>query len=274
LPKLWKTTKYLKRCTSIHNHKYIIDFTYQILGITCDNASNNDTMVESLATIMSHFSGEANRARCLAHIVNLVAKIILRQFDMTKKKKKKNESAPELPVPNDTGDNDTTNEMPIVDEKAEDSDDFDEEMDRVLDKEEKEMDEGDDEDNEESEKLERDAEIMEKAMEDEIERVAKKVKPVRQSLYKVSSSSFFITFLLFFLLPPWPSFLLLYTFNSALYVAFKSPSPFIFKALTLLSLFPFSLRLCLFLFAFLFLLPPFFFTSAAFYGYAYPLFPM
>jgi hypothetical protein len=155
-------------------------------------------MVESLATIMSHFSGEANRAQCLAHIVNLVAKIILRQFDMTKKKKK-NESAPELPVPNDTGDNDTTNETPIVDEKAEDSNDFDEEMDRVLDKEEKEMDEGDNEDNEESEKLERDAEIMEKAMEDEIERVAKKVKPVCQSLYKVSS--FFITFFFFFFNP-------------------------------------------------------------------------
>jgi hypothetical protein len=63
--------------------------THQILGVTCDNASNNDTMVETMATILSHLSGEANRARCLAHIVNLVAKIILRQFDKSKKKKKK-----------------------------------------------------------------------------------------------------------------------------------------------------------------------------------------
>ena len=47
-------------------------------------------MVESLATIMSHFIGEANQAWCLAHIVNLVAKIILCQFDNSKKKKKAN----------------------------------------------------------------------------------------------------------------------------------------------------------------------------------------
>jgi hypothetical protein len=75
---------------------------------------------------MSHFSGEANRARCLAHIVNLVAKIILRQFDMSKKKKKNN--------PPENG----TAELPVDDEeKDEEEDDFDEEMDRVLDKEEK-----------------------------------------------------------------------------------------------------------------------------------------
>ena len=61
-----------------------------MLGVTCDNASANDKMVESMAEIMAHFSGEANQARCLAHIVNLVAKIILHQFDMSKKKKKKN----------------------------------------------------------------------------------------------------------------------------------------------------------------------------------------
>ena len=62
---------------------------YQILGVTfCENASNNDTMIKSLAEIMSHFSGEANCAQCLAHIVNLVAKIIFHQFDMLKKKKK------------------------------------------------------------------------------------------------------------------------------------------------------------------------------------------
>ena len=45
-------------------------------------------MIESLVTIMSQFSSEANQARCLAHIVNLVAKFILRQFDKSKGKKK------------------------------------------------------------------------------------------------------------------------------------------------------------------------------------------
>ena len=75
----------------IRNYKIHIHVlkNHQILGVTCDNASNNDTMIESLATIMSQFPGEANRARCLAHIVNLVAKIILRQFDASKKKKEK-----------------------------------------------------------------------------------------------------------------------------------------------------------------------------------------
>jgi hypothetical protein len=50
--------------------------THQILGFTCNNASNNNTMVETMATILSHFSGEANRARCLAHIVNLVSTLL------------------------------------------------------------------------------------------------------------------------------------------------------------------------------------------------------
>ena len=148
-------------------------------------------MIESLATIMNTFSGEANRARCLAHIVNLVAKIILRQFDMSKKKKKKQNLPENLPEPpNDAGDN-----VVVVEndgkEPEEDADDFDEEKDRVLDKEEKEMDDGDDEDDEDSEKLARDAELIEEAMEDDIERAVRKAKPVRQALFKASPIFFF-----------------------------------------------------------------------------------
>ena len=60
------------------------------------NASANDAMIESLADIMLDFDGEPNRARCLAHIINLVVKIILRQFDIPKKKPKK-----DLPATND-----------------------------------------------------------------------------------------------------------------------------------------------------------------------------
>ena len=48
-------------------------------------------MIDSLSTIMADYPGEANRSRCLAHIVNLVVKIILRQFDVSKKKGKQNE---------------------------------------------------------------------------------------------------------------------------------------------------------------------------------------
>ena len=36
--------------------------THQILGVICDNASANDAMIESMATIMSDFASEANHA--------------------------------------------------------------------------------------------------------------------------------------------------------------------------------------------------------------------
>jgi hypothetical protein len=131
-------------------------------------------MVESLAKIMADFPGEANRSRCLAHIVNLVVKIILRQFDVSSKKKK---NSPEL---NGDGDVNVTKE------------DI-EEMERTLDKEEKEMDEGDEDDGEgeDGERLERDVDDMEDAMEEEIKEVSNQVKPVRQVLFKVNCSSFF-----------------------------------------------------------------------------------
>ena len=44
-------------------------------------------MIDSLTNVISHFPGAANRARCTAHIVNLVSKIILQQFDARKKTK-------------------------------------------------------------------------------------------------------------------------------------------------------------------------------------------
>jgi len=58
---------------------------FQILSVTCDNASNNDKMVEHLATLIDHFPGAANQTRCFSHILNLAAKSILRQFDASKK---------------------------------------------------------------------------------------------------------------------------------------------------------------------------------------------
>ena len=118
--------------------------------------------------------------RCLAHIVNLVVKIILCQFNVPKKKEKKDQ-----PVPND---NDNVPDLASgnnQDDNPEVTEEELEELVRVLDKEEKEMDEGDD--NEESEKLVRDVEIIEKVMEKEIKKMSKMVKPVRQVLFKVSA---------------------------------------------------------------------------------------
>ncbi|KAH7926228.1 hypothetical protein BV22DRAFT_990314, partial [Leucogyrophana mollusca] len=53
----------------------------QILSVTADNASSNDTMTTELASLVPTFSGESTRTRCFLHIVNLVAKSIIREFD-------------------------------------------------------------------------------------------------------------------------------------------------------------------------------------------------
>ena len=54
----------------------------QILAVTCNNASNNNTMIEGLAHLLEEFPGQANHARCFAHISNLTVKSVLRQFDV------------------------------------------------------------------------------------------------------------------------------------------------------------------------------------------------
>jgi hypothetical protein len=39
-------------------------------------------MIDELENLLTEFSGAASRTRCFAHIVNLVAKTVIRQFDM------------------------------------------------------------------------------------------------------------------------------------------------------------------------------------------------
>jgi len=53
---------------------------------TCDNASPNDVMIDTLAELVVAFPGAANRTRCFTHILNLVVKVMLRQFDVPKAK--------------------------------------------------------------------------------------------------------------------------------------------------------------------------------------------
>lgn len=43
-------------------------------------------MIDQLAANLIDFPGASNRARCFAHILNLVVKSIMRQFDMPKKR--------------------------------------------------------------------------------------------------------------------------------------------------------------------------------------------
>jgi len=45
-------------------------------------------MIESLADLLPDFPGAANRTRCFTHILNLVAKCIMKQFDAPKSKKR------------------------------------------------------------------------------------------------------------------------------------------------------------------------------------------
>ncbi|KAF8546591.1 hypothetical protein OG21DRAFT_1373998, partial [Imleria badia] len=52
-----------------------------ILSVTCDNASNNDAMIKALSKMVPTFRGAASHTRCFLHIVNLVAKSLIRQFD-------------------------------------------------------------------------------------------------------------------------------------------------------------------------------------------------
>lgn len=42
-------------------------------------------MIDHLSTLLVNFPGAANQTRCFSHVLNLVAKSILRQFDVPKK---------------------------------------------------------------------------------------------------------------------------------------------------------------------------------------------
>ena len=63
-------------------HTYFV----QILGVTADNTSNNDKMIERLTELIDGFPGAANQTRCFTHILNLVAKSVLQQFEAPKAK--------------------------------------------------------------------------------------------------------------------------------------------------------------------------------------------
>lgn len=49
--------------------------------MAADNASANDVMVRELGAAIEGFSGPGHQIRCFAHILNLVAKTIISQFD-------------------------------------------------------------------------------------------------------------------------------------------------------------------------------------------------
>ena len=121
---------------------------------------------------------------------------------ISRKKEKKNDIPDNIPESESTlaGSKVEGKTMSNEDQMSDkDEDEEDEEDERVLDKEEKEMDEGDveDDNDEDSQMLARDADIMEKAMEEEIEGALWKAKPVHKVLFKVSLLLIYVTFLFF-----------------------------------------------------------------------------
>lgn len=56
-----------------------------MLCVTCNNAVNNTVMVDNLVEALPSFPRKANHTRCFLHTINLVAKSLLKEFDMTKK---------------------------------------------------------------------------------------------------------------------------------------------------------------------------------------------
>ncbi|KAI6002355.1 hypothetical protein F5J12DRAFT_702885, partial [Pisolithus orientalis] len=52
-----------------------------ILGMTCDNATNNDMMVNKLSNLIPDFGSPASHTHCFLHIVNLIAKSLTCHFD-------------------------------------------------------------------------------------------------------------------------------------------------------------------------------------------------
>ena len=86
--------------------------------MTCDNATNNDVMIEELEILTPEFAGFASHTRCFLHIVNLVAKALLRQFDAKKTTVKRDNELAALA-------DELAKEEAMVDEIDDDDDDDD-----------------------------------------------------------------------------------------------------------------------------------------------------
>ena len=52
--------------------------------MSCDNASNNEKMADEMEHLLPAFSS-GNRVRCFTHVLNLIAKSLLKQFETAKK---------------------------------------------------------------------------------------------------------------------------------------------------------------------------------------------
>jgi hypothetical protein len=82
-------------------------------------------MIDTLAELLVAFPGAANRTRCFTHILNLVVKVILRQFDIPKSKADKALNAASRALVDLAGDIEM--EGAVMDKRGDDNYDDDEE---------------------------------------------------------------------------------------------------------------------------------------------------
>jgi hypothetical protein len=132
-------------------------------------------MIEHLAVLLDAFPGAPNQTRCFAHILNLVAKSVLRQFEAPKKKnpdgKEVNAGVEEV-----EGDGDDNTDNVACESGTVDGDESDDDVDDdIVD---------DDEDGLPDE--------LEELSEEELSSVKASVKPVRDVLTKVSQQTLVI----------------------------------------------------------------------------------
>ena len=78
--------------------------------MTCDNASANNVMIDELEEMLAGFPGCGARSRCFCHIINLVAKALLRQFEPPKPKKGKKTNKNEADLAEDDSDDPSLDE--------------------------------------------------------------------------------------------------------------------------------------------------------------------
>ncbi|QRV87680.1 hAT family dimerization protein [Ceratobasidium sp. AG-Ba] len=100
--KIWRTVLEFIRLTEAHTGNYLAECIHRCLerfGITekvmsacMDNASNNDTLVRRLKRLAPSFRGTKARLRCLAHIINLMAKAFMSLFSPPPKRTSKSTS--------------------------------------------------------------------------------------------------------------------------------------------------------------------------------------
>lgn len=113
-----------------------LTYFHQMLSVTADNASSNDTVTTELTKLVDHLDGEAAHTRCFLHIINLMAKSSIREFDVPKQKSAKSLDSTEQDLQDITGDIDIEDKATIAangdgDPSTDDADDMEGWIDEV-----------------------------------------------------------------------------------------------------------------------------------------------